>query len=102
MKKSHGRYTIHRIPTVGLTVCNIIKTAQLLTSQGFKSSRGEKIFAPTAFFKFYPEHISQLSGLSKEHAIAACCSSRFTSAGCSVTALSTVNLIASVAAFVLR
>jgi hypothetical protein len=51
---------------------------------------------------FYPEHISQLSGLSKEHAIAAACSSSSAAVGSEATALSTVNLIASVAAFVLR
>ncbi len=51
---------------------------------------------------FYPEHISHESGLSSEQAIAACCSSIAFALGSSTTDLSTVNLIASVAAFVLK
>ena len=51
---------------------------------------------------YYPEHISHASGLSSEHAIAACCSSTVCVLTSSTTFLSIVNLIASVAAFVRR
>lgn len=92
---------MHRVPT-----CKILNGSILST---FAFSEFTPHFTSVNSFgidrthnEFYPEHISQLSGLSKEHAIAAACSSSSAAVGSAVTDLSTVNLIASVAAFVLR
>ena len=54
------------------------------------------------YYRFYPEHISQFSGSSNEHVMAAWFSSIDWAVGTSSTFLSIVNLIASVAALVRR
>ena len=82
------------------------KPMQIESDSAFYTKKEKPHFKVWLFISYHfldhPLHISQLSGSSKEQAISASRSSSVLAIGAAIAFLSNVNLIASVAAFVLR